>query len=54
MSATKPLFEIRLVVVVVVIVVVVVVVILLVAIVIDRFPEANHAAGIVSDIETPT
>ena len=45
MSATKPLFEIR--------IVVVVVVVLLVVIVIDRFPEANHAAGIVSDIDIP-
>ena len=45
MSATKILFEIHL-----VIVVVVVVVVLLAVIVIDRFPEANHAAGIVSDI----
>jgi hypothetical protein len=33
--------------------VVVVIIVLLVVIVIDRFPEANHAAGIVSDIETP-
>ena len=32
---------------------VVVVVVLLAVIVIDRFPDANHAAGIVSDIETP-
>ena len=45
MSATKTLFEIHL--------VIVVVIVLLLVIVIDRFPEANHAAGIVSDIETP-
>lgn len=41
-SATKTLFEIHL--------VIVVVIVLLLVIVIDRFPEANHAAGIVSDI----
>ena len=41
-SATQTLFEIHL--------VIVVVIVLLLVIVIDRFPEANHAAGIVSDI----
>ena len=44
-SATKPLFDKHL--------VIVIVVVLLVVNVIDRFPEVNHAAGIVSDIETP-
>ena len=45
MSATEPLFEKHL--------VTVIIVVLLVVNVIDRFPKVNHAAGIVSDIETP-
>ena len=44
MSTTKPLIEKRL--------VIVIVIVLLVVNVIDRFPEVNHAAGMVSDIET--